>query len=136
VRPEKRVRTLLSKVRGAGPAMQDLVAAHIDLTIASPPDVLPQLKAGFIKAYAVTANRRLPVAPEIPTVDEAGLPGFYTLHWYALWVPKTTQRDIIDKLNTAVVDALARPAVYSRLANLGTEVFPRARQTPEALGML
>jgi tripartite-type tricarboxylate transporter receptor subunit TctC len=120
--------------RGGGPAMQDLVAGHIDMIVASPTDALPHLRAGRIKAYAVTAKSRLAAAPEIPTVDEAGLPGFYTLLWYALWVPKSTPKDIIAKLNAAVVDALANAAVHSRLADLGQEIFARGQQMPEALG--
>ena len=89
---------------------------------------------GKIKAYAVTDKRRLAAAPDIPTVDEAGLPGFYTASWYGIWVPKDTPKDIIGKLNAAVVDALADPAVQARLSDFGQEAVPRELQTPEALG--
>ena len=119
--------------RGGGPAMQDLVAGHIDMIVASPSDALPHLAAGRIKAYAVTAKTRLAAARDIPTVDEAGLPGFYTLLWYALWAPKNTPKDIIATLNAAVVNALADSTVRQRFADLGQEVFPRAQQTPEML---
>jgi tripartite-type tricarboxylate transporter receptor subunit TctC len=95
---------------------------------------LPHVRAGTTKAYAVTANTRLASAPAIPTVDEAGLPGFYISVWHALWVPKGTPKNIIVTLNAAVVDALADPAVRQRLAELGQEIPPREQQTPEALG--
>ena len=79
---------------------------------------------------------RLASAPEIPTVDEAGLPGFYASVWYSLWAPKDTAKDVIAKLNAAVVDALADGSVRQRLADIGQEIFPRERQTPQALRAL
>ena len=88
--------------RGAGPAMQDLVAGHIDMTFDQPTGALPNVRSGLIKAYAVTAKARLASAPEIPTVDEAGLPGFYASIWHGLWVPKGTPKEVIAKLNAAV----------------------------------
>jgi tripartite-type tricarboxylate transporter receptor subunit TctC len=120
--------------RGAAPAMQDLLAGQIDMIIDDPTDALPHIRAGGIKAFAVTAKTRLAAAPDIPTVDEAGLPGFYFSRWHGLWVPKGTPKDIVGKLNAAVVDALADPAVRTRLADLGQEIFPREQQTPGALG--
>jgi tripartite-type tricarboxylate transporter receptor subunit TctC len=119
--------------RGLGPAMQDLVAGQIDMLIDSPTNSLPQVREGSIKAYAVTAKHRLIAAPEIPTVDEAGLPGFYMSSWHALWVPKGTAKNVVGKLNDAVVKALANPIVSQRLAHLGQEIFPREQLTPEAL---
>ena len=86
-----------------------------------------------IKVYAVTAMSRMAAAPDIPTVDEAGLPGCYLSNWKALWVPRGTPKDIIAKLNAAVVRALADPVVRQRLSELGQEIFPRDRQTPDAL---
>jgi tripartite-type tricarboxylate transporter receptor subunit TctC len=120
--------------RGAGPAMQNLVAGQIDITFDQPTGALPQVKAGLIKAYAVTAKARIASAPDIPTVDEAGLPGFYASIWHSLWVPKATPRDIVAKLNGAIVDALADPDVRKRLAELGQDIPPRDQQNPEALG--
>jgi tripartite-type tricarboxylate transporter receptor subunit TctC len=119
--------------RGAGPAMQDLVAGQIDLMIDQAANSLPQVRNGSVKAYAVTAKSRLPSAPDIPTVDEAGLPGFYIAVWHALWVPKGTSKDIIARLNAAVVEALADPNVRRRLEELGQEIPPREQQTPDAL---
>ena len=93
---------------------------------------LPHIRDGSIKTFAVMANTRSAAAPEIPTVDQAGLPGFYVTLWLGLWAPKDTPKDVIAKLNSAVVSALADPAVRTRLSDLGMEIFPRDQQTPEA----
>ena len=122
--------------RGTGPAMNDLIAGQIDLIVDQASNSLPQVKAGTIKGYAVTAKARLASAPDIPTADEAGLPGFYTLVWYGLWVPKATPRDVIAKLNAAAMDAMADPGVRTRMATLGLDIPPREQQTAEALGAL
>jgi tripartite-type tricarboxylate transporter receptor subunit TctC len=122
--------------RGAGPAMQDLVAGQIDMLIDTPITVLPQMRAGAIKAYAVAAKSRLAAAPEIPTTEEAGLPGFYFSNWFAFFVPKGTPKPIIDQLNAATVEALADPNVRARVIELGQDSFPRDQQTPAALAKL
>ena len=122
--------------RGAAAMMQDLLAGRIDLMIDFAANSLPQVRAGTIKAYAVTAPSRLAAAPDIPTVDEAGLPGFYIAAWQGIWVPKGTPKDVIGKLNSAVVVALADLSARRRLADLGQEIYPRDQQTPEALGAL
>ncbi|HLK80031.1 MAG TPA: tripartite tricarboxylate transporter substrate-binding protein [Xanthobacteraceae bacterium] len=119
--------------RGGAPAMQDLVAGQIDLIFADQTTSLPQVRGGNIKAFAVMGKSRLASAPAIPTVDEAGLPGFYCSVWNALFAPKGTPRDIIAKLNAAAVDALAESAVRERLAGLGQQIVSRGEQTPEAL---
>jgi tripartite-type tricarboxylate transporter receptor subunit TctC len=119
--------------RGSPPALQDLVAGRIDLFVTPAAAALPQIRAGAIRAFAVTASRRLTIAPDIPTVDEQGLSGFHISLWSALWAPKGTPADVVQRLNAAVVDALADAAVRSRLAELGQEIFPRAQQTPAAL---
>jgi tripartite-type tricarboxylate transporter receptor subunit TctC len=120
--------------RGSGAAMNDLLAGHIDIIIDLAPNSLLHVRAGKIKAYAVAAKTRLAAAPDIPTVDEAGLPGFYMSAWQAILAPKGTPTSVIAKLNAAVVDALADPAVRSRLGDLGEDIYPREQQTPEALG--
>jgi len=120
--------------RGAAPAIQDLVAGQIDMAIVDPVVSLPQVRAGTIKAYGVTTKTRLTSAPDIPSLDEAGLRGFDVSQWHGLWLPKGAPKNIIARLNAAAIDALADPKVRARLADLAQEVFPRAQQTPEALG--
>jgi tripartite-type tricarboxylate transporter receptor subunit TctC len=122
--------------RGTGPAMNDLIAGQIDLIVDQTSNSMPQVKAGTIKAYAVTAKERLASAPDIPTVDEAGVPGLYISVWYGLWVPKGTPKEIIAKLNAAAVEAMADPAVKSRMGALGLEIPPREQQSAQALGAL
>src|SRR5262249_373723 len=122
--------------RGGAPMMQDLVAGHIDIDADAPVSALPQVRAGSIKAFAVTAGSRLPSAADIATVDEGGLPGFYFTSWFAFFAPKGTPKPIIDKLNAASVEALAAPAVRARFADLGLAVYPRQEQTPEALAVV
>jgi tripartite-type tricarboxylate transporter receptor subunit TctC len=121
--------------RGFAPAMQDLLAGQIDLLFAAP-DSLPLIRAGSIRAYAVTSDTRLVVAPDIPTFDEMGLPSLSYSAWMGLFAPRGTPRDIIAKLNAAAAGVLTDPEVRSRLADIGEEVFPRERQTPEVLGAL
>jgi tripartite-type tricarboxylate transporter receptor subunit TctC len=122
--------------RGAGAAITDLVAGHLDIMFDLAPNSLPHMRAGAIKSYAVMAKTRLRTAPGVPTVDEAGLPGLYMATWEAIWVPKGTPADVVARLNAAVVDALSVPAVTARLAELGHEVFPRDQQTPASLAAL
>ena len=119
--------------KGTGPAMQDLLAGRIDFMVDQASNSLPQVRAGKIKAFAVTAKSRLAAAPEIPTVDEAGLPGLYVSVWFGIWAPKGTPRDIVSKLNAAMQSSLADQAVRRRLGELGQEIVPRGQQTPEAL---
>jgi tripartite-type tricarboxylate transporter receptor subunit TctC len=128
------IRWQMVPYRSAGLSMQDLMAGSIDILLDTPAVSLPQVSAGTIKAYAVTAKSRLAVAPDIPTVDEAGLPGFYFSFWHAIWVPKNTPKPIIAKLNEAVVNALADPTVRKRLTDIAQDIFPREQLTPEALG--
>jgi tripartite-type tricarboxylate transporter receptor subunit TctC len=122
--------------RGTAVAINDLVAGHIDMLIDTANNTLPHVRAGAIKAYAVTAKVRLPAAPDVPTVDEAGLPGFHFASWQAFFAPKGTPTPIMEKVHAAVVDALADPEVQRRLADLGVEIFPREQQTSESLAAL
>jgi tripartite-type tricarboxylate transporter receptor subunit TctC len=120
--------------RGTGPALQDLVAGQIDMIIDQASNSLPQVRQGTIKAFAVTATGRIPSAPDSPTVVEAGLPAFQMEIWSGMWVPHGTPRAIVDRLNAAVVAALAEPAVRDKLAGLGLDGPPADQHTPEALG--
>jgi tripartite-type tricarboxylate transporter receptor subunit TctC len=122
--------------RGAAPAMLDLLAGQIDLLIDQAANALPQVKAGRIRAYAVTAKGRLAAAPDIPTVDEAGLPGFYISVWHGLWAPKSTPASVIAKLDESIQHALADNAVRKRFAEIGQDVPPRQQQTPDGLHAL
>jgi tripartite-type tricarboxylate transporter receptor subunit TctC len=121
--------------RGAGAAINDLVAGHINFMFDLTPNSLPHIHAGAIKPYAVMAEKRLEAAPKIPTVDEAGLAGFYMSAWQAIWAPKNTPTRIIRKLDAAIVTALANPELRSRLAHIGEQIYSRDRQSPEALGV-
>jgi tripartite-type tricarboxylate transporter receptor subunit TctC len=122
--------------RGTGPAMQDLIGGQIDLMLDQPPNSLPHVRDGQIKAFAVTSKERLAAAPDIPTVDEAGLAGLYVSVWYGLWAPKGTPKEIIATLQAAVSDALADPGLRKRFADLGQEVPQRESQTSAALAPL
>ena len=120
--------------RGGAPALQDLLAGQIDLIFAPAGDAAALIRAGSIKPYAVMAQNRIAALPDLPTVDEAGMPGLYMSIWSGLWAPAHAAKGVIAKLNTAAVDALANPAVRARLAAIGQEIFPPDQQTPEALG--
>ena len=122
--------------RGTGPALQDHVAGQIDVIVDQASNSLPQVQAGRIRAYGVTDTKRLAAEPGIPTVDEAGLPGFHVLLWSALWVPKGTPKDVIARLNAAVVESLADPAVKKRLGDVGVDIPAREQLTPEVLRAL
>jgi tripartite-type tricarboxylate transporter receptor subunit TctC len=130
------VRFQLVPYRGAAPALQDVMAGQIDLMIDVASDCLPFLQSGKIKAFAVTASTRLASAPEIPTVDEAGLPGFHMSTWYGLYGPRGLPTDVLAKLNAATVSALTDGTVRRRLADLGLDIAPRDQQTPQALATL
>jgi tripartite-type tricarboxylate transporter receptor subunit TctC len=119
--------------RGGAPAMQDLVAGQVDFMFDQGANAIGQVRNGAIKAYAVLTKARWPALPDVPSIDEAGVPSLHVSYWHGLWAPKGTPKDIISKLNAAVVGALADPAVRQRFADIGQEVWPRDQQTPEAL---
>jgi tripartite-type tricarboxylate transporter receptor subunit TctC len=120
--------------RGAAPAMIDIFSGQIDLYFDQAVSAVPNSRAGRVKAFAVTANKRIAAAPDVPTVDEAGLPGLYMSVWHGTWAPKGTPPAVIARLNGAIVEALADEAVRKRLMDLGQEIPTREQQTPEALG--
>jgi tripartite-type tricarboxylate transporter receptor subunit TctC len=119
--------------RGNAPALQDLVSGQIDFMIEPASNFYAQVRAGTVKPYAITSKTRIAAAPDIPTADEAGVPGYTASLWYGLWVPKGTPKDIIAKLNATMIRTLDDPAVKKRFSELGLEAPPRAQQTPEAL---
>ena len=119
--------------RGGGPAMQDLVAGHIDLLVIQAAAAMPQVRAGTIKALANLSVSRSPVVPGIPTADESGVAGLYVTGWFGFFAPRGTPKDVIAKLNAAMVQALAEPAVHARFSDLGLDIASREQQTPEGL---
>jgi tripartite-type tricarboxylate transporter receptor subunit TctC len=119
--------------RGGAPGMQDLLAGQVDLMIVQPSLALPQMKAGNIRAYAVTSSTRSPSAPDLPTVDEAGAPGLHVAIWHGIWAPKGTPTHIVAKLNAAIQTALADPMLRRRFAAMGQEIPTVDQQSPEAL---
>jgi tripartite-type tricarboxylate transporter receptor subunit TctC len=120
--------------RGAAPAMQDVIAGQIDAVFITVAAALPHVRSGSVKAFGVTAHQRVAAAPEIPTMDEAGLHGFFFSLWAALFAPRGTPRDIIGKLNAAAMKTLADPDIRQNLEAQGFEIPPPEQQTPEALG--
>jgi len=119
--------------RSAGLATQDLLAGTIDILLDTPAVSLPHVRSGDLKTYAVTAKNRLAVAPDIPTTDEAGMPGYYFYFWHAMWAPKGTPKPIIARLDAAVMAALKDPETRQRLTDLAQEIYPPEQQTPEGL---
>jgi tripartite-type tricarboxylate transporter receptor subunit TctC len=119
--------------RGNAPAMQDLLAEQIEFMIEPLSNFKSLVGAGSVKPFAITGKARLPSWPDIPTADEAGVPGFFASLWYGLWVPKDTPKDIIAKLNATMVQALADPSVQKRFEELGIQMTPLQQQSPEAL---
>jgi tripartite-type tricarboxylate transporter receptor subunit TctC len=119
--------------RGGAPAMQDLMAGRVDFMFDQAANAMTQLRAGTIKAYAVMTKERWHLTPDIPTIDESGVPGLHISYWHALFAPKATPQDIIMKVNAAVVSALGDSAVRERFATLGQDIWPKDQQTPQAL---
>jgi len=124
---------LLVPYRGGGPAMQDMIAGHVDLLMVQAAIALPQVRAGTIKALAVLQPARSPVVQGVPSADEAGIPGLYLPGWFGFFAPKGTPNEAIAKLNAAMMDALADPAVRARFSELGLDVASREQQAPEGL---
>jgi len=120
--------------RSAGPAVQDLLAGNIDFMMDTAATSGGHVRSGLVKAFAMTSDKRSPVVPDVPTTDEAGLPGFRFFFWHAFWVPKGTPKDVIAKLNEATMKALADPATRRRLLDIGQELFGPEMSTPAALG--
>jgi tripartite-type tricarboxylate transporter receptor subunit TctC len=119
--------------RGNGPAMQDLLGGQLDFMIEPSSNFKALLGTGNVKPFAITGHARLPAAPDIPTADEAGLPGFFASLWYGLWVPKGTHKDVIAKLNATMTQVLFNPQVRQRFTELGIQMTPIDQQSPEAL---
>jgi tripartite-type tricarboxylate transporter receptor subunit TctC len=119
--------------KGAGPAMQDVMSGQVELTCLEASATRPHVMAGKLRAYALLSKTRWPGLPEVPTIDEAGVPGLYLPFWHGLWVPKGTPADVTAKINAAVVQTLADPEIRARMTKLGVEIAPRDQQTPAAL---
>jgi tripartite-type tricarboxylate transporter receptor subunit TctC len=125
---------LLVPYKGGGPAMIDMIAGHIDLLMVQAAIALPQVRAGKVKALCVLQAERSPVVEGVPSVDEAGVPGLHLPGWFGFFAPKGTPKEAIARLNAAMMEALADPAIRARFSELGLDIVPRERQTPEALG--
>jgi tripartite-type tricarboxylate transporter receptor subunit TctC len=119
--------------RGGAPAMQDIIAGQMDLMCAEASQTLPYVRGGQMKAFAVMAKNRWPALPDVPTTDEIGAPGMYISFWHGLWVPKGTPEEVIARLDQAVTESLADPAVRKRLTDLGAVIAPPEQQNPAAL---
>jgi tripartite-type tricarboxylate transporter receptor subunit TctC len=132
---EKTVGTKMQFVpyRGAFAAVQDMLSGQIDLSASEASNVRAHLTGGKIKVYAVLSNKRWPTAPDVPTIEETGVPALQMPFWHGIWAPKGTPPAVIDKLNAAVVHALADPAVRAKMAQVGWDIVPREQQTPQAL---
>jgi len=122
--------------RGGAPAMQDLMAGRVDIMFDQAANAIAQVRAGTIKAYAVMTEQRWHLAPDIPTIDEAGAQGLHVSYWHALFAPKATPPDVIAKINAAVVNALADSKVRQSFAAQGQDIWPPEQQTPQALAAL
>ena len=132
---QNRIGTTLRFVpyRGGGPAVQDMAAGQVDLMLDQAANALGPVRSGTVKAYAVMSKTRWQALPDVPSIDESGTPGLYVAYWHAMWAPKGTPKPIVDRLNAAVMRALADPAVSKRLSDVGHDVFPREQQSPGAL---
>jgi tripartite-type tricarboxylate transporter receptor subunit TctC len=119
--------------KGTGPAMNDLLGGQVDFMCDQTTNTTSQIKAGKIKVYGVTTKTRVPSLPEVPTLHEAGLPGFEVAIWHGLYAPKGTPKPVIDRLAVALQAALADPLVKTRFAELGTEPVSADRAKPDAL---
>ncbi len=119
--------------KGDAPLAQDLMGGHIDMVFGPGGNWLTQLRGGRVKAYAVMAKDRWRLAPDIPTIDEAGVPGIYASFWHGLWVPKATPSQVVGRISSAVVDALADARVRQRYDEVGHDIPARAQQTADAL---
>jgi len=121
---------------GGSPALQAVLSGQIDVTCLQASDLLPHVRGGNIKAYAILADTHWGRASDIPTVDEAGVPGLHMPFWHGLWAPASTPKEIISKLNRAAIEGVGDPSATQRLADIGQEIFPHEQQTPEALAAL
>jgi tripartite-type tricarboxylate transporter receptor subunit TctC len=119
--------------RGGGPAIQDLAAGRLDIMLDQAANALGLVKGGTVRAYAVMSKERWAALPDVPSIDESGVPGLYVSYWHAMWAPKGTPKEQIGKLNAAVMRALGDEAVKARLSAVGHNVFPRGMQTPGVL---
>lgn len=119
--------------RGGAPLLQDLLGGQIDFAFGALAASLNLVHGGELKAFAVLSPKRWWAAPEVPTLDELGVPNIHASFWHGVWVPKGTAKGVIAKLNISIREALNDPAVQARLKDVGQEVWPRDEQTPEAL---
>ena len=119
--------------QGTAPAMNALLAGQVDLLCDQTTQTLQHIKAGSVQFYGVTTRERIKALPDAPTLDEQGLKGFQVVVWHGIYAPKGTPAAVLDKVNAAVRGALKDPVVQQRMAELGAEIVPEAKQTSEGL---
>jgi len=119
--------------RGAGPAMQAMLGGQVDLMVLQAAAALPQARAGAVKIIANLSPKRSAAIPDVPTSDESGIPGLYAAGWFGLFGPKGMPKQVVARINAAMVEALADPALKARFSDLGLDVASRELQAPEGL---
>ena len=119
--------------RGGGPAVTDLASGQVDLMFDQAANALGPVRGGTVRAYAVMSKARWPALPGVPAIDESGVPGLYVSYWHGMWAPKGAPKEVVARINAAVMHALADANVKKRLADVGHDIMPREQQTPQAL---
>ena len=119
--------------QGTAPALNALLGGQVNILCDQTTQTLPHIKAGSVKLYGVTTRERIRSLPDAPTLDESGLKGFEVKVWHGVYAPKGTPAAVVDRFGSALRAALKDPTIIQRMADLGAEIVPEAKQTPEGL---